>query len=110
MARFRISCHGLRIETGRWGRPPIPRELRFCNHCASGVVDDESHLLFDCSAHAAKRLKLKIKLQRTCMEGFQAFNDQDLNALFNEHNALPLLASYIYQAMRERKELESLRS
>lgn len=64
MARFRLSCYGLRVETGRWGRKPIPRIGRYCLHCSSGQVDDESHFLFECAAHSSERLKLKIKLQK----------------------------------------------
>jgi hypothetical protein len=109
MARFRISCHGLGIETGRWGRTRIPRELRICEHCSSGKVDDEAHILFDCAAHASQRLRIKIKLQKDFKETLIDMNERNLMAIFNNEDTLPILAGYIYNLMRERKELEAAR-
>ena len=36
LARFRTSCHRLAIETGRYHKPPIPSEQRFCCICNTG--------------------------------------------------------------------------
>ena len=49
--RFRLGCHHLRIHTGRWSRPPLPRSHRRCLRCPGGgqaPVDDEAHCLFTC--------------------------------------------------------------
>ena len=53
ITRWRLSCHSLFIETGRYKIPPIPRSERTCTVCS--VVEDESHALFDCRAHASIR-------------------------------------------------------
>ena len=45
LARFRTSCHRLAIETGRYHKPPIPSEQRFCCICNTGEIDKEFHLL-----------------------------------------------------------------
>ena len=45
MCRLRVSCHNLRIETGRYKRPQIPAEQRICLYCNSGMVDDEKHFI-----------------------------------------------------------------
>jgi hypothetical protein len=53
--RFRIGCHHLRVNTGRWRVPKLARGQRKCIRCtgvferdADVPVDDESHCLIDC--------------------------------------------------------------
>ncbi len=48
-ARFRTSCHSLRIETGCHAPSRLPRAQRTCQRCALGVIDDEQHAVFECS-------------------------------------------------------------
>ena len=48
LARFPTSCHGLQIEVGRYRKPPIPPELRYCTVCKSREVEDECHFIHDC--------------------------------------------------------------
>ena len=55
ITRWRLSCHKLRIETGRYTHPITPRDLRLCKVC--NVIEDESHALFHCSAHMFIRIK-----------------------------------------------------
>ena len=43
---MRTSSHRLRVETGRWTRPPMPRENRLC--ACNNDVQCESHVLFHC--------------------------------------------------------------
>ena len=49
ITRWRMSCHKLRIETGRYTRPKTPRQERNCKICHT--LEDEQHSLFFCSAH-----------------------------------------------------------
>jgi hypothetical protein len=54
--RFRSGCSGLPINTGRRWRPfPIPWAQRFCLKCASQLVCDEFHVVFECTAFALIR-------------------------------------------------------
>ena len=47
MSRLRLSAHRLCIETGRWTKPSsIPDHERKCLTC--NVIEDESHLVFEC--------------------------------------------------------------
>ena len=45
LARFRISSHNLRIETGRYGQRKIKPEERLCIYCRSKAVEDEQHFV-----------------------------------------------------------------
>jgi hypothetical protein len=50
--RFRLGCHHLRVNTGRWeirNRQNLAREQRTCLRCQdTAMVDDEAHCLFKC--------------------------------------------------------------
>jgi DNA-directed RNA polymerase subunit L len=52
--RFRVGCHYLRINTGRWERPSLAREARTCTRCRGILTenqippDDEDHCLISC--------------------------------------------------------------
>ena len=48
ITRWRLSNHKLRIETGRYHTPYIPREERKCFEC--GVLEDEKHVIYVCPA------------------------------------------------------------
>ena len=48
--RFRTLCHNLPIDRGRQSRPRIPRISRICEHCTSGEIGDEMHMIFECMA------------------------------------------------------------
>lgn len=48
LARFRLSCHHLLIEVGRWHG--VPSDACICPLCSSGAVQDEHHVLFRCHA------------------------------------------------------------
>ena len=51
---LRISSHKLPIETGRYSRPIIPRQERYCIYCTEhgrgNLLGDERHLLTKCIA------------------------------------------------------------
>ena len=53
MARFRVSAHNLRVETGRY--TGVPWEGRTCDLCNSQEVQDEHHVVFECSSTTAIR-------------------------------------------------------
>ena len=55
LARFRLGCHGLQVETGRHNG--VAWQDRHCTRCSANrlgmlacKVGDEHHMVFDCSA------------------------------------------------------------
>ena len=60
LMRFRTGAHHLRVETGRWLKPRLPRSLTeglSKMHLAGSTVEDEYHVLFECPAYHRIRLK-----------------------------------------------------
>lgn len=57
ITRWRLSCHKLKIETGRYTSPKTPREERKCAMC--DVLDDEQHALYRCTAHRLIRARFQ---------------------------------------------------
>ncbi|MCU7801324.1 MAG: hypothetical protein KZQ70_14625 [gamma proteobacterium symbiont of Lucinoma myriamae] len=73
MTAFRISAHTLKIERGRYLGKQV--EDRLCNTC--NVVEDEIHLLCECSKYQASRNNMykiiyddNVFMTRTNMENF----------------------------------------
>jgi hypothetical protein len=58
LARLRLSCHHLAVETGRWRGVPI--DGRSCTLCGTGAVQDEHHVLFRCPALIQARLAFPV--------------------------------------------------
>ena len=44
VTRWRLSNHSLKIETGRYANPYIPREEEACSVCF--VLENEKHVLY----------------------------------------------------------------
>ena len=63
-SRFRISCHHLIIETGRYKN--IPSNLRICTSCNSGEIGDEIHFLLCCKKYENERKCLLHEINSVC--------------------------------------------
>ena len=48
LLRFRMGCHRLPRDAGSWARPQVPRLDRLCRLCATNMLGDEKHLVFEC--------------------------------------------------------------
>ena len=49
LTNFRISCHSLRVETGRYGNTPIhERTCHVCFQKNKLLIDDKYHLIMEC--------------------------------------------------------------
>ena len=63
LARFRTSSHSLAIETGRHTSPYTPKEKRICQYCTLNQIDDEVHMLINCTLHIKERAELYASLE-----------------------------------------------
>jgi hypothetical protein len=50
MARFRLSAHDLKVETGRYVGTPY--NGRTCDRCSAKPVQDERHIMLECTGFA----------------------------------------------------------
>ena len=55
LLRLRLGAHNLRVATGRW--EGLSRSERTCERCSEGVVEDEFHMVFECSTYDCVRSK-----------------------------------------------------
>ena len=55
ITRWRLSNHDLKIETERYKKPKIERELRVCDLCE--IMEDETHVLMNCPRYDSIRVK-----------------------------------------------------
>lgn len=63
LMRLRTGAHYLRVETGRWQQPRLPRGERVCQKCTWGtMVEDEFHMLFECPRYHRIRAKYEQSL------------------------------------------------
>ena len=65
LAKFRISSHKLKIETGRFTRPLTPLENRVCDHCFT-TIEDEFHFLMQCPKYSHLRNNFFSIVQKRC--------------------------------------------
>ena len=71
ISRWRLSCHDLKIETGGYAKPAIPRETRLCDVCYE--IEDEFHAIFICPRYNTIREKYSITEQYN-MQVFESDN------------------------------------
>jgi len=79
VARFRIRRHGLKCETGLYGRSP-DRSARVCNLCENGdCIQDEKHVIFSCIG--TKHLQLQF------IHFFDSISEGDIKGFVFQHNS-----------------------
>ena len=77
VTRWRLSCHKLYVETGRYKTPKVERHQRVCKMC--GVLEDEHHAVLVCHAHYGIRMKFRDKIRWTSVSDIlNPDNEEDL--------------------------------
>ena len=105
ISKLRTSSHILEIERGRYTRPKTPIELRLCHVC--NVLEDEEHLLVECSLYNDDRKLLLEKISRTYPE----LKDMSKHGTFlflmmlEDEESLTLLGKFIHKAFNIRGQL-----
>ena len=68
ISRWRLSCHSLKIETGRYTRPKTPRINRVCELC--DLLEDERHVIYACPRYVSIREKYLHLITSTNVSSF----------------------------------------
>ncbi len=76
MTQLRCGTLKLKIELGRFRRPPIPSEERICEMCPSAQVEDEKHFLFNCNLYDTIREPWYENINKDNAE-FTMYNDNE---------------------------------
>ena len=69
LSMLRLSCHPLKIETGRYRK--IPQELRLCDFCNLNEIENEYHMIMRC--------KLYDNLRDNFFSAYDNFNNERWN-------------------------------
>ena len=100
--RFVTRNHYLRIETGVWQSPKIPREERVCRAC--NELEDEIHFLLFCDKYDEIRRKLFDYVHDN--ENFQGLGNIDkLQLLLNDPKLVKQTAIFITEAYEYRSTI-----
>ncbi|KAL4513364.1 hypothetical protein Ndes2437B_g00576 [Nannochloris sp. 'desiccata'] len=57
LSRFRASSHFLRVEMDRYHFNHVPRNTRTCRLCNTEAVEDEQHMVFECTHTALVQIR-----------------------------------------------------
>jgi len=74
---LRISCHSLRIESGRHTSPKTSIEDRLCIYCDLNKIEDEYHFVMECGLYNNQRLHFLSDINNM----FNC-NDMSMNEIF----------------------------
>jgi hypothetical protein len=97
MTKFRISCHNLAIETGRY--QGIDRNARNCLICNKNLVESEYHFLCICTTYSDIRHKYNIK------SVWPSTNEFELMISSKNRTVQLKLAKFIRDASRRRQDI-----
>ena len=95
LAKLRLGCLEIRIETGRYTRPRLPEESRICLACPEprNQIENEFHFIFECEAYQNERRSWLEKL--TIPNNFSTLmQEQKLKLVLNDHNYVKLSAQF----------------
>ena len=106
VAKTRLGCLPIRLETGRYSIPRIPEHQRTCLVCNDGSVESEVHYLFFCSAYSAERDEWYSKM--TLKNEFKEMTTVDkLKLVLNDPTYVKMTAKFIVKAYFTRSKLQN---
>ena len=116
LARTRLGCLPLRVETGRYTVPRLPEHQRTCLVCrvpdqlvnidsaAVGPVECETHFLYQCEAYSAERRVWYGRM--TLPDNFENLSiDIKLKTVLNDQLNIKFTAQFIVEALNIRSKL-----
>ena len=105
LSLFRAGSLQLKVETGRYARPPEPLQDRLCIFCDSCQIEDEKHFLFNCCFYSDIRHELYAKACLLNVDFEYLCDIEKLRYLMCNENMVPLLASSLYHMFYRRKHV-----
>ena len=105
LALIRLSNLSLRLETGRFERPRLEFNERFCLSCTDNIsVEDEFHFIYKCVSYNDLRTVWFDKL--TLPDNFEALeNYEKLSLVLNCPENVKCTAQYIVDAFNLRSKI-----
>ena len=105
MALTRLSNLSIRIETGRYERPKLALNLRYCPACNDrAAIEDEFHLIFQCASYNEIRTIWLSKLQLP--ENFHLLeNSEKLKIVLNKTENVKFTGQFILDAYNYRSKI-----
>ena len=107
LAKARLGCLPLRIETGRYSVPRLPEDKRTCQMCDrygdGSFIESESHFLFVCKAYRGERDSWFNSM--TLPQTFQSLpTTEKLKIALNDSNNIRPTAIFMSQALSLREK------
>ena len=104
LARFRISSHNLRIETGRYDKPITPPNERKCIYCTENKVEDECHFLLVCPLYQPGRESF-MEICSECIPDFNLLNiEEQFTKIMSSKSVILInsLSEFVYHSFKKR--------
>ena len=109
MAKFRLSCHSLAIETGQYARPPLPPEEIVCHIC--NIMEDEKHFLLNCTTTQSPEYKSFLRVCEQIIENFnQLTTDFKFSSIMSCHHFDVVSHSTVVLRILEREYRDCIKS
>ena len=95
----------IRIEIGRYLRPPLPAQERICLFCNDGSIEDAKHFMLSCTLYS--NMPAYIVFLDTCKETIHNFQYLSTESKFNhvmrstDHKLIYHLANFTYLGCTE---------
>ena len=108
LAKLRLGCLEIRIETGRYARPRLPEEARICQICQNQgqAKEDEVHFLFKCETYENERSAWLSSLLKP--ENFSILpSNEKLKTVLNCDQNVKKTAQYIINIYDKRSKIVS---
>ena len=94
VAKTRLGILPLRLETGRYERPPLAASERLCSQCDLGEVESEEHFILICPKHSYRRTILFSNIEN--LADFNEKNNMDkLKFLLNDASIVKASSQFI---------------
>ena len=108
MAKIRLGCLEISIETGRYARPRLPEDARICQICHNPgqTPENEVHFLLQCEAYESERSAWLSSLEKP--ENFSILPPSEkLKIVLNHDQNVKKSAQYIINIYDKRSKIVS---